>query len=66
MRAAFAAQCACSTDSLHIRTGAGTSYRLLGTMYPGECHTDKGGRHTANGYTWANIDYNGHVWILLF
>ncbi|XP_052090799.1 peptidoglycan-recognition protein SC2-like [Mytilus californianus] len=57
---ASAAQCGCATDSLHVRSGAGTTHRIMGTIPAGECHTDKGGRQTANGYTWANIDYNGH------
>lgn len=49
-----------------MRTGAGTNHRILGTMAIGECHTDKGGRQTANGLTWANIDYNGQVRIFKY
>lgn len=62
---AFADPCACVIDYLHVRAGAGTSYKILGTMVADDCYTDKGGRQTANGFTWANLDYNGHVRALL-
>ena len=58
---ALGGQCACSTYYLHVRSEAGTSHSILGTMTNGECHPDKGGRKNVGGLEWANIDYNGHV-----
>ncbi|XP_041367647.1 peptidoglycan recognition protein-like [Gigantopelta aegis] len=54
-----AANCGCATQPLHVRKGAGLHYGLEGTMAIGQCVTVHSDRHTANGYTWVHINYNG-------
>ncbi len=56
-----AADCACATYAVHVRSGHGLNFPVVGTMANGQCVTFKGDRHTADGYTWAHVDYNGQV-----
>ncbi|XP_046344663.1 N-acetylmuramoyl-L-alanine amidase-like [Haliotis rufescens] len=52
-------QCACATGSVHVRSGAGTSHGVIGTLTPNTCYAFKGKTTHVGGLNWANIDYNG-------
>jgi uncharacterized protein YgiM (DUF1202 family) len=65
-RDAEAAQCACATDSLHVRNGAGTSHAVIHTMNAGECLPYQGDSASADGYTWYHLTYNGQVFSMCF
>ncbi|XP_071102540.1 peptidoglycan-recognition protein SC1a-like [Haliotis cracherodii] len=54
-----AADCACATYGLHVRSGHSLNSPIIGTMTNGQCVTFKGDRQVADGYTWAHVDYNG-------
>ncbi|KAK7110410.1 peptidoglycan-recognition protein SC2-like isoform X2 [Littorina saxatilis] len=54
-----AAQCACATQALNVRSGAGTNHGVLHLMAPGECLTYHGDSTAAGGYTWYHLDYQG-------
>ncbi|XP_064614109.1 peptidoglycan-recognition protein SC2-like [Liolophura sinensis] len=62
-RTCLAAECACSTLNVHIRQGPGTSHAQLGMLIPPHCLTYTGQQVTAEGYTWAKVEYqkNHHV-----
>ena len=57
--------CITSEDGVNIRSGAGTSYAILGAVPKGECL--KVSRQTSGGgYTWGLIEYHGITgWIAL-
>lgn len=57
----IASQCACATDNVHVRSGAGTTHNILGTLNTGSCVTYKEHMMSATGYQWANVDYHGQV-----
>lgn len=57
----IASQCACATDYVHVRSGAGTTHHILGTLSTGSCVTFKEHMMSATGYQWANVDYHGQV-----
>lgn len=57
----IASQCACATDNVHVRSGAGTTNHILGTLSTGSCVTYKEHMMSATGYQWANVDYHGQV-----
>eukprot|EP00105_Crassostrea_gigas_P006403 XP_011420323.1 PREDICTED: peptidoglycan-recognition protein SC2 isoform X1 [Crassostrea gigas] len=60
----IASQCACATDYVHVRSGAGTTHHILGTLSTGSCVTFKEHMMSATGYQWANVDYHGqNGWI---
>ncbi len=49
-------------DSLNVRSGAGTSYAILGTISKGDTvEILEKDCETASGYTWHKILYNGSV-----
>ncbi|XP_050418332.1 peptidoglycan-recognition protein LB [Patella vulgata] len=51
-------KCACATGNVHVRSGAGTSHGILGTMAIGSCLPFKGDRSTVGGLSWAHVDYD--------
>ncbi|ESO82488.1 hypothetical protein LOTGIDRAFT_197928, partial [Lottia gigantea] len=53
------ATCACATLQVHVRSGAGTKYPILGSLAQSKCLTYEGNQVTANGYKWAHVTYNG-------
>ncbi|XP_046381018.1 uncharacterized protein LOC124152217 isoform X1 [Haliotis rufescens] len=60
LRGASAAQCACATGNVHVRSGVGTSHAILGTLNTGSCVTYKGDETSG----WVHVDFNGQSgWI---
>ncbi|KAK7110408.1 peptidoglycan-recognition protein SC2-like [Littorina saxatilis] len=53
------ARCACATETLHVRSGAGTSHAILHTMAKGECLTYHDDSKHADGYNWLHVDFHG-------
>ena len=54
-------ECACATGNVHIRSGAGTTHSILGTLTAESCLAFKGHMTTISGTHWANVDYQGQV-----
>uniref|UniRef100_K1RBE8 Peptidoglycan recognition protein n=1 Tax=Magallana gigas TaxID=29159 RepID=K1RBE8_MAGGI len=52
-------ECACATGNVHIRSGAGTTHSILGTLPTDSCLAFKGHLSTVSGTHWANVDYHG-------
>ena len=46
------------SDSLRVRSGAGTSYSILGLLYPGDAVTVVGEAKASDGATWYKIIYD--------
>ncbi|XP_046572377.1 uncharacterized protein LOC124280482 [Haliotis rubra] len=60
LHGASAAQCACARGNVHVRSGAGTSHAVLGTLISGSCVTYEGDQSSG----WVHVDYNGRSgWI---
>ncbi|XP_070174181.1 lysozyme g-like [Littorina saxatilis] len=57
---AEAAECACATQTLHVRSGAGTTHGIIGSASPGTCMPHNGQKASGNGYTWLHVEFNGH------
>ncbi|KAK6166251.1 hypothetical protein SNE40_022996 [Patella caerulea] len=55
----YAANCACATLDVHVRSGAGTKYPILGSLRKTKCLTYRGNKLSADGYEWAHVTYNG-------
>ncbi|XP_061190662.1 peptidoglycan recognition protein 1-like [Saccostrea echinata] len=54
-----AEECACATGNVHIRSGAGVSHAILGTLPTDSCLAFKGHLTTVSGTHWAHVDYHG-------
>lgn len=54
-------ECACATGNVHVRSGAGTTHSILGTLPTDSCLAFKGHLSTVSGTHWANVDYHGQV-----
>ncbi|PVD29399.1 hypothetical protein C0Q70_08650 [Pomacea canaliculata] len=54
-----AAQCACATEGLNVRSAAGTSHGIVHVMQIGECATYLGQSSQADGYTWLHLSVAG-------
>lgn len=52
-------ECACATGNVHVRSGAGTTHSILGTLPTDSCLAFKGHLSTVSGTHWANVDYHG-------
>ena len=54
-----------ATREVNVRSGPGTNYRIIGTMYPGESADFTGFRQTdSRGSTWYQINYYGETgWV---
>ncbi|XP_025096405.1 peptidoglycan-recognition protein SC2-like [Pomacea canaliculata] len=56
-----AAQCACATEGLNVRSAAGTSHGIVHVMQTGECATYLGQSSQADGYTWLHLSVAGQT-----
>ncbi|XP_025095508.1 peptidoglycan-recognition protein SC2-like [Pomacea canaliculata] len=56
-----AAQCACATEGLNVRSAAGTSHGIVHVMQIGECATYLGQSSQADGYTWLHLSVAGQT-----
>lgn len=56
-----AAQCACATTTLNVRSAAGTSHNVVHVMNSGDCATYSGQSSQADGYTWLHVTVGGQV-----
>ncbi|PVD35805.1 hypothetical protein C0Q70_02771 [Pomacea canaliculata] len=54
-----AAQCACATTTLNVRSAAGTSHNVVHVMNSGDCATYSGQSSQADGYTWLHVTVGG-------
>ncbi|XP_046564822.1 peptidoglycan-recognition protein SC2-like [Haliotis rubra] len=55
LRGASAAQCACATGDVHVRSGVGTSHAILGVLTKGSCATYEGDQNSG----WMHVNFNG-------
>ena len=61
IKSLIASECACATTNVHVRSAAGTTHHILGTLSTGSCVAFKGQVSPVGGYHWANVDYHGQV-----
>lgn len=54
-------ECACATGNVHVRSGAGTTHSILGTLPTDSCLAFKGHLSTVSDTHWANVDYHGQA-----
>ncbi|XP_067648816.1 peptidoglycan-recognition protein SC2-like [Haliotis asinina] len=55
-----AAQCACATGNVNVRSGVGTRYSILGVLRVGRCTSFEGDRR----YGWVRVNFKGrNGWI---
>ncbi|KAL5020414.1 hypothetical protein ScPMuIL_003306 [Solemya velum] len=60
----LAAQCACSTGNVNVRSGASLSNSVLTVLRTGNCLPYRGDQTTSGGITWAHVNYNNqNGWI---
>ncbi|PVD29398.1 hypothetical protein C0Q70_08649 [Pomacea canaliculata] len=60
-----AAQCACATTGLNVRSAAGTSHGILHVMETGDCATYLGQSSQADGYTWLHLSVAGQMRLIV-
>ena len=48
-----------TADVLNVRTGAGTSYKIVGTLKKGKTFTVKGSANDKKGVKWYKLTYSG-------
>ncbi|XP_048242634.1 peptidoglycan-recognition protein SC2-like isoform X2 [Haliotis rufescens] len=55
-----AAQCACATGNVNVRSGVGTRHSILGVLIKGRCTAFEGDRRSG----WVHVNFNGrNGWI---
>lgn len=61
VRQGLAAQCACATSGVNVRTGPETSHSKIGVLAASSCAEYLGTQQTGGSYTWAKVSFNGQV-----